>query len=284
MSDTVLAIGSFAASLYFTAVRIETQGPQGNGAGTGFVFGHQPRSDGSIEIPMLVTNRHVVQGADVGRIVFLEATDETLSAAKLGKKFFLAFTEFEEHWHHHTDPSIDLSIMPLAPYLKKAHRERGAHLFLRAIPADLVPSPQHVDAVEDVYMVGFPNALMDEEHHLPIVRKGITATPWGIDYEGRQEFLVDISVFPGSSGSPVFLSDRVVEENRHGTFLGVLHSGFFRTTDNQLIQAAIPGIMGSSIEVREMLDLGVVIRSTVVRDFIATFVAEHAPKGEPGGA
>ena len=88
---TFLTIGSFAASLYFTAVRIETEGPDGKGAGTSFVFGHQPRDDGLIEIPMLVTNRHVVEGAEVGRIVFLEATDETLSAAKLGKKFFLEF-------------------------------------------------------------------------------------------------------------------------------------------------------------------------------------------------
>jgi hypothetical protein len=174
--------------------------------------------------------------------------------------------------------------MPLAPYRLRAQHEKGVHLFLRAIPADLIPATDYVDAIEDVYMVGFPNALMDERHYLPIVRKGITATPWGIDYEGRPEFLVDMSVFPGSSGSPVFLADRLAEKNRHGTFLGILHSGYFRTIDNQLVQAAIPGTARPFTQVQEMFDLGVVIRSTVLRDFVSAWVAKHAPTGPPDAA
>jgi hypothetical protein len=40
---------------------------------------------------------------------------------------------------------------------------------------------------------------------MPILRRGVTATHPKINYLGRSEFLVDVAVYPGSSGSPIFL-------------------------------------------------------------------------------
>ena len=54
-------------------------------------------------------------------------------------------------------------------------------------------------------MIGYPIGLIDEYNNKPIVRKGITATTYNIDYNGKKEFLIDIACFPGSSGSPIFI-------------------------------------------------------------------------------
>lgn len=54
-------------------------------------------------------------------------------------------------------------------------------------------------------MIGYPNGLWDSQNNLPIIRRGITATSVKKDYNGKKEFLIDAAVFPGSSGSPVFI-------------------------------------------------------------------------------
>ena len=62
-----------------------------------------------------------------------------------------------------------------------------------------------LNAIENVVMLGYPNGLWDKKNNLPIVRRGVTATPPYIDFEGRPEFIIDCACFPGSSGSPVLL-------------------------------------------------------------------------------
>ena len=57
-------------------------------------------------------------------------------------------------------------------------------------------------ALEDVVIVGYPDNIWDSVNNL-----GVTATHPKIDYEGRSEFLI-AAIYPGSSGSPVFLYNR----------------------------------------------------------------------------
>ena len=54
-------------------------------------------------------------------------------------------------------------------------------------------------------MIGYPRGIYDEANNLPIVRRGITATSMGRDYNSKPEFMIDMACFPGSSGSPVFM-------------------------------------------------------------------------------
>lgn len=265
-----ITTGSTAGNLLFSTVRIDTMGPGGGGAGTGFIFRYQPSgsSNSPQGVPLLITNRHVVEGAHVGNVTFLRAADESLSAAVAGETFTFNFTEFPKHWFYHPDPSIDLCLLPLALWLKHAQQKHGVTVFLRALTEDLIPKPDQLDAVEDVYMVGYPNGLMDDVNYIPVVRKGITATPWHADYKGRAEFVIDASVFPGSSGSPVLLIDRPWEPLNRLFFLGVLSSGYFRTTHNEIVRTAVPVGRQSVVEIQEMIDLGIAIKSTCVLDLV----------------
>ncbi len=88
--------------------------------------------------------------------------------------------------------------------------------------------------IERVVMVGYPNGLWDDVNEMPIIRQGITATHALLDYQGRKEFVIDMTCLPGSSGSPVFLyEDGVVRGQAPGSIatgtrcalLGILWGG-----------------------------------------------------------
>jgi hypothetical protein len=88
-----------------------------------------------------------------------------------------------------------------------------------------LPSPEQLagmDTIEEVLMVGYPTGLWDEAYNLPLIRKGITATPPAIDFNNRQEFVVDMACLPGSSGSPVIRLSRDGDDPPGGYLLGVL--------------------------------------------------------------
>ena len=57
----------------------------------------------------------------------------------------------------------------------------------------MIVSPEGLKSltpIEDVIMIGYPNAIMDEVNYKPVVRRGITATDLKNDYNGKSEFLM----------------------------------------------------------------------------------------------
>jgi len=156
-------------------------------------------------IPLLVTNHHVVEGARKGRIEFA-AKDGDLPAKGKGIRVEVdgdALTKYG-------NPEYDLAAMPIAPILNQLE-ESGRLAFFRSIVFSLIPTEETVQclaAIEEVTFVGYPRGLYDERNVSPLVRRGIIATPIWNDFEGKPVFVIAASVFPGSSGSPVFCSTK----------------------------------------------------------------------------
>lgn len=75
--------------------------------------------------------------------------------------------------------------------------------------ADLIPTSDYIQnsfsRIEDITVVGYPDGIWDSINNIPITRRGITATPLQIDFEGTPRFLIDAAIYGGSSGSPVFV-------------------------------------------------------------------------------
>ena len=96
-----------------------------------------------------------------------------------------------------------------------------------------------------------------------------------LDFEGRAEFLIDASVYPGSSGSPVFLynPDFARDESKKFYFIGLISSVFFREEESTAATQACP-----TSACAEMIDLGLVIKAQVVRDTIWHFANSHLVK------
>lgn len=202
-------VSSIAEQLLFTTVRIETFNPSNNSnlVGTGFFFSYE-RGDATQKtiVQFIVTNKHVVENGITGRLSFLKGDKE--NKPKLGERIIFNFDKnFRDLWYFNSDKKIDVAILPLNDLLHFLAL-KGESVFYRAVSSEMIPkneSLKDIDALEEVIFIGYPYGLWDKKNFLPVFRKGITASPIIHDFEDQKIFLIDASVFPGSSGSPVFI-------------------------------------------------------------------------------
>ena len=271
-------VESVFEKILFTTVRIGVSLPDESWRyGTGFIFDYIKDNKDYV---FLVTNKHVIKDSVKGSLTFNREED---GKPVLGKPFTIEYsdseTDFEKEWIEHPNDDIDIAITPFAPVLNKLRGE-GIHIFFIPITQNLIPSEKilkkEIDAVEDIIFIGYPNNIYDRMNLLPIVRKGITATPVSIDFEGKPIFLIDASVFPGSSGSPVFLCNigsyspkgKGLKAGSRIFFLGIISSVLIRKDENTIKFVKIPTEKTPIVETTQMIDLGMVYKSTVIMELI----------------
>ena len=189
---------------------------------------------------------------------------------------------FEQQWHHHPNPEVDIAVMPLLPIIDGI-RSQGKEPFYKAIPHTLIPSPeqlQELDAIEEVVFFGYPNGMYDSHNLTPVARRGYTATPLQLDYDGNPTFLIDASVFPGSSGSPVLIynpgpysaNGTLVLGGTRVLFLGVLAEVMIQDDEGTIDFISVPTRQMPIIRTRQMIDLGLVYKSTLVTEAVLDFL------------
>lgn len=257
--------------LLYTPVRIEAKDRRGGtSTGTSFVF-RDATSPADSQL-FLVSNKHVVAGAEKGYLYF--AAEGPDGQPVKGKPFFVQNDMFWMQWHGHPDPNVDVAVMPLSWQLDMIARG-GSKAFLRPITLDEVADPstlQNIDVTAPVLFVGFPNGMFDETHYLPIFRRGYVATAPDIDFNGEPIFLIDASVFPGSSGSPVFtVGDSLVGGTPSMKLLGVIAAVYTQPSEGEIFWRSLPTVREPIPKVDQMIDLGLVFKSRCIRETIASF-------------
>ena len=230
-----------AEQLAHSTVRIETQLDGGGiGTGTGFFYSLHRREDQ--HVPVIITNKHVVTGARTGR--FLLTLQDEDGGPNIGAHQAFQVDNFEAHWRNHPDDDVALCAMAVAPLLHQA-ADRGQRFFFATLDMSLIPSREDIEnmlGLESITMVGYPNGLWDCANNLPIFRRGVLATDYKRDWNGKGEFLVDAACFPGSSGSPVMLFDVGSYHDRRGMhvgasrikLLGILYAGPQHTIEGEV--------------------------------------------------
>lgn len=264
-----MEITSLSENLLFTTVKIDTVNNSGvGGSGTGFLFTHKYKEK---TYPFIVTNKHVVQEANQGELTFIQQDGEN---PKLGDSYKIYFDDFEKNWIGHPDKNIDITVMPLAP-ITDLITKQGVKIFYKTVGTDHIPNEEQkkeIDAFEEVIFIGYPNGIWDSKNFLPIMRKGTTATPFIVDYEGEKKFLIDASVFGGSSGSPVFIYQSGAYTTKNGPikagtkfyFVGVIAAVYFKTDAHDIVSLPIPTNMKNYAIDKEMIDLGIVFKAETV--------------------
>jgi hypothetical protein len=195
-----------------------------------------------------VTNKHVVAGSIQG---ILRLHEHNGAGDPIGgSSIRVVLDDFERRWIMHPDPDIDLCIMPISGIMQQLEAQ-GSKPFVLSPDESLIPSQTFLESllpIEDIVMVGYPNGIWDTANNMPIVRRGITATRPGLRYNGRDEFIIDAAVYPGSSGSPVFLYNQGSYADRQGNInlgsrvflLGVVYKVFLHTAQGKIVVQDIP--------------------------------------------
>lgn len=271
--------------LIYSTVRItyiDSEGEPQNGTGFITYFGYDDNFKTAHKIA-LITNKHVVKDIKSFQLIFC-THDGFENVNDLGK-FVLNYGA--NNWIMHPNKSIDLAclnITDLYSCKSKSYNElnkltmqstemkgnmlKGLPYYKGILRSMYITDDElkQVDDVEDVYMIGYPDGIVDTVNNKPVVRKGITATSIRLDYNGKPEFLADIAAFPGSSGSPVFLVDQCFDvvttsKEQNGSislgksvkFIGVLSSG----TQHRIViddnYVDMPNNLGVIIKAKEIL-------------------------------
>lgn len=242
--------------IIFTTVPIWVEKLDGNmSVGTGFYY--QKKIDDNVSIPFIVTNAHVVENAKQGIVALIRKKDEI---PLLTEKVNASIPG--EMLTKYIDKQNDLAIFPIGPILNQL-KVNNIDIFYRTIDESIIPNNDvisNLSAVEEITFIGYPSGIFDKKNNTPLVRKGITATPIWNDFNGKETFLIDAGVYPGSSGSPVL----------------VINNGSYSTGDGIAIGTRLYflGVITDTIQriedknVNVYLGLGQVVKSSLVKKLV----------------
>jgi V8-like Glu-specific endopeptidase len=265
---------SIIEQLAYSTVRIECETKDGKiVTGTGFFFNFKEMENGN-SIPVVITNKHVIKDSKKGTLIFTRSENSEPNDIS---HFRILVDNFECAWRLHPDENVDLCAMAIATLINEAEKQK-VNLFYRTLNFSFLPKEEHLSELsplEDIVMVGYPCGLWDTINNQPIFRKGVMATHPCKDYDGKPSFVVDIGCFPGSSGSPVFIYNNGGYTNKKGDLIwgksrlilmGILYGGFMHSTEGNIVESEIPTTMSMRWVSRIPNNLGLVVKSSKIRD------------------
>lgn len=273
---------SISEQLAYSTVRIECECYDGSlRFGTGYFMRFKEDKTSHTNIPVVITNKHVINGAKKGRLIF--STTNQNGEPNDKDHFILIINNFQDQWIWHPDQYVDLCCMPILPFLNERAKSLGKTPFYIPLYMSLIPDQNQLAnlmALEEIVMIGYPNGIWDTVNNKPIFRKGITATHPNYDYNGKKEFLIDAACFPGSSGSPVFILNELGYRDKRGNLtlggsrillLGTLYAGPQHTAEGEVKIVEVPTSHKSITLSKIPNNLGMVIKAERIYELESLF-------------
>jgi len=241
----------FENQVFFTTVRITIPSEDGKSSsiGTGFLYNMPLRQEGKVG-HFLISNKHVFGDPHRTIILNLHKLKNGMDEPDLGQVIPVVIQNFSEFYYGHPDDDIDLACINVSAFVGPNNGVYSKHLHKEFTePIDLTK----LFPGAEVSFVGYPDNRFDTAHNLPILRKGYLATLPSVDFNGLKQVLIDAQVFPGSSGSPVF----VIVDGRY-RLLGVVTQTMIKNAELKSIPAEF------SLGVQQTIGLGIVLKTELV--------------------
>lgn len=262
-------------SLPHGTVRLICKYKDGNsGSGTGFFVFFL--NDGKTAIPCVVTNKHVLENSV--ECSFQLTIKKENGEPDIGNYRTIVYQDFADKWIPHPDEEVDLAVFEVGRLIDKTYKQ-GIVFFWVPLDLKIIMRKEELaelSILEDIIMIGYPNSIWDEKNNLPIIRKGITATHPGYNFNGKDEFVIDAACFPGSSGSPVFIANLGSVKDKYGNItvgesriilLGILYAGPQHTVEGDVKIVNIPTTQKAVTFAGIPNNLGYVINAYKLFDF-----------------
>jgi len=115
----------------------------------------------------------------------------------------------------HIDKENDVAIINITKIIDDKQKELGLHdgnieeinkyLWSYSSTNDNLPKDNFLkpEVGTDILIASYPKGFYDDFNQFPIVKSGIIASGWGLNFKGQRHFLVDVKLFSGSSGGLV---------------------------------------------------------------------------------
>src|SRR3989344_2809768 len=105
-------LNTYAGKILFSVVRIDSRKKGKGEPATGFIVSE--KIDETSTIPLLITNKHVIDGADEITISFIKSDGQK---PILGQEIKCILKNPKNYFFNHPDTEVDLTTLPLAPLL-----------------------------------------------------------------------------------------------------------------------------------------------------------------------
>ena len=234
--------------------------------GTGFLL-ERPLSGDRHKL-YLVSNKHVLVGPYKIIIRFNKRVNDKPS---YGDVLSFPIEGINDIVVGHPNPHVDIAVLDCTGLFINFTDK----IYYKYVNYEMLSDFQEAElaVAENVHFVGYPDGRYDQANNLPLIRTGMISSHPKLDFNGLPQFIIDAQVFPGSSGSPVFI-DLTYENFRNGMIevggpkkiklLGIIAMTMIR---NNRLQA-IP--TGTVFQTEEVLGLGIVFKATAIKELIDT--------------
>lgn len=270
--------------LMFSTVRLQIKKEKGVSVGTGFLYHHKIDEDRFV--PLLITNKHVVEGGKSCKFTLHEGSVRGNNNFPTGNfSDVILDMSSDDMWVMHPDGNIDLCALRfkiVVDTLNQSNKE----VYYCNLEQSHIPDDDYLtslSAIENIVMVGYPIGLYDKVNNFPLIRKGITSSHPATDFNGESKGVIDAACFAGSSGSPVCILNEgdmyfVKGQGFSGgnfrfKFLGVLYAGPYKTEKGKIKVQEIPTSDDDVKTFKQMINLGYYIKAKEIKR-----LAEHIVK------
>lgn len=281
---------TFTEQMLFSTLRLQLLDDSGEPGpvGTGFLVHVQFPTHPNHSTSFLVSNKHVFNDCRPF-VVNFHRRKNGADEADLTQVLPVIVKDYSKSYFAHSNPNVDLACINLASVI----RLDRADAYYKCLDLSLFSNfeERELDVGQRVVFVGYPENRYDQVHNLPILRSGVIASHPKVDFNGVPQFIIDAQVFPGSSGSPVFLNLKEAQFNRGQIIMGpnLPMYAFIGVVSATMIKNNVVNFLPTQLtpHTHEVIGLGLVFKATALKDLIQSvldFYFGNRPQQSPNGA